>query len=384
MRGFLAVVLLCSLLIVAGCAGGAFEAQLEYIDPITDLTGACFPQGMKLDREPPDGAIELPEAESPLYGVLTLAGGSYAVAVDMLDEPLLYVDADQDGELSLFDWEQSPYDGRYIGPVPLQVYYQEDEPKEYSLVIIWDPWYPTVFAYCRGAYYQGTIELNGTEYLLAILDQDSDGRYDDIEQGTLFIDVDGDGELLAIADSHEIYGLAEPFNLDGTTYEVTWVSRDGSAIRIEESELDVPQKYPLGIGFPAPPFEGEDLDGEHLSLESLAGSIIVLDFWAGWCSPCIAELPTLTAIHEEHAEDDVVVLGINLDRTHGAFEEAVERYEIVYPQIYDGGEEIIATHYRIAGIPMTYIIDRDGLIVARGLRGETLKDALKTLLEAES
>jgi len=361
----------------------AAEATLRYIDPITDLTGACYPQAIKLDAEPPAGTPALGSATAPLYGSLRLAGGAYPVAVDRADEGArLYVDTNQDGKMTPVDWGISPYDGRYLGLLSLDLYYEEDVPRSYRLVVIWDPDYPTVLAYCRGAYYQGEVELDGRSYLVAVVDEDTDGRYDDLDQGSLVIDADGDGKLLVTGDSHEVFSLASPFNLDGVTYEVAWLSADGGAIRIEVSEQSVPPVYPLEVGYPAPPFDASDLAGEPISLAVLEGSIVVLDFWAAWCGPCLAELPTLRAIHSDLAEAGVVVVGINLDRSRTAFEDAVASHQLDYRHVYDGDEAISAA-YRVAGIPMVYLIGRDGTIVARGLRGLALREAILDLLEEE-
>jgi peroxiredoxin len=371
------------LLCAAALAASAAEAQLTYVDPISELTSGCFLQGMRLEGEPMDGTIPLEDAAEPLYGVLTLAGGAYPLVVDRGAEPAtLHLDSDQDGTLEPVAWTQSETDGRYRAQVTLELFYEEEAPRAYGVFLVWDPWVPTLLIYCRGAYYEGTIELDGVEYRLAILDEDTDGRYDDLDAGRLYIDTDGDGELTTTADSHEAFVLVEPFNLDGVTYEVTSVAADGSAITIEASDRSVAPKYPLGIGFPAPPFEAVTLDGETVSLEALAGSIVILDFWAAWCAPCVAELPTLLAIHDAHHEDGVEIVGINKDRSRQAFVDAVERYELPYLNLYDE-DDTIAMTYRIAGIPMTYVLDRDGTIVARGLRGETLRAAVQELLTSE-
>jgi len=371
-------------LLVVSLPGAAEEVELRYVDPVTDLTGGCYLQGMQLQPAPPEGALGLANAARPLYGALKLAGSAYPVAVDMGSEPAqLYLDADQDGELIPIAWERSEIDDRYRAQVTLDIYYDEDAPRAYSMFVVWNPWIPTLLIYCRGAYYEGTIDLGGTAYRLAVLDEDTDGLYDDLEAGTLYIDADLDGELTTSADSHEAFSLLEPFNLGGVTYQVVEVRPDGSLIRIEESDLSVAPKHPLGVGHPAPPFEATTLSGDALSLEGLAGSIVVLDFWAAWCAPCVAELPTMVGLHELFHERGVEVLGINLDRTREAFENAVTHYELEYTHVYDGDDETISTAYRIVGIPMTYILDRDGTIVARGLGGEALRDAVEALLEEE-
>jgi thiol-disulfide isomerase/thioredoxin len=375
-----------SLLLVAMLSSGlgAVEAELRYVDPITELTYGCFRLGMMLDVEPSEGALRLEGAVQPLYGVLRLTGGAYPLVIDRGTEPAaLYVDIDQDGALTSIAWERSETDEVYRAHVTLTLYYDEDAPQAYSVFVAWDPRISTLLVYCRGAYYEGMIELGGETYRVAILDEDTDGRYDDLDAGTLFIDADLDGELTSAADSHEAFRLIEPFNLGGVTYEVVSVLPDGTRIRIEESDRTVSPKLPLGIGFPAPPFEAETLDGETISLEALTGSIVLLDFWAGWCGPCVAELPTIIRLHEEYKDQGVEIIGVNRDRSHEAFVEAVERFELDYTHIFDG-DETISSLYRIAGIPMTYLLDREGKIVARGLRGGMLEQAIDALLDGAS
>lgn len=147
-------------------------------------------------------------------------------------------------------------------------------------------------------------------------------------------------------------------------------------MRVEESPEPVAPKVPLLPGFAAPSFAAVDAFGESLSLEEFRGRIVVLDFWAGWCAPCVAELPTLRRVVAEFGDERVVVLGINLDRDVDAFRAAVAEHGIDWPQIYDGSGGPIGNLYRIAGIPMTYVINADGVIVARGLRGERLLDVV--------
>ncbi len=362
----------------------AQEADLTYAEGIIALTGACFIRGIKLETEPIEG-IEWPEAEGePLYGTIRLASDRHPVMVDRTEGgTVLFIDADRSGEFASFEWERVLADGNLLTSVPLELAYEDGTTAPYRLFVMWSPLTPTVLTYCRDTYREGTIELGGVSYDLVVIDEDTDGRYDRLEGGVLLIDADEDGELLASSDSHERFPLDAPFNLGGVVYRVTGVAPEGSKIRIEETDEDVPPKYPLLVGFPAPEFEAEDVAGEAISTADLRGSIIVLDFWAGWCSPCIAELPTLEAIAEGFAEDGVVVLGINLDRSFAEFMTALAEHSIDYQQIYDGPDGPINTVYRIDGIPMTYVIDRDGIIRGRGLRGPDLMAAVAVLVSAE-
>jgi len=369
------------LLVAATMAASGYEAELGYADGILQLTGSCLVRGIKLGADPIEG-IEWPEPEGDaFYGALRLGDERHGVMIDAsAGQVLLYVDADRSGTATLFEWERMRADGSLLTSVPFEIGFDDGATAPYRLFVIWSLFTPTVLTYCRDSYREGAIELEGRTMGLVVIDEDSDGRYDALDAGVLLIDADGDGELLATSDSHERFELDVAFNLDGIVYHVASVTPNGSRIRLERSDEEVAPKPPLLVSFPAPDFEAEDADGEPVSLERLRGSIVVLDFWAGWCGPCVTELPTLARIAAEFDEDGVVVLGINLDRSAVEFEEAVAEHAILYRQVYDGPEGPINTLYRVSGIPMTYLIDRDGIIRGRGLRSDGLRDAVEALI----
>ncbi len=382
-RGKTRVLFLLTLLLIVGFSPALFaaSANLEYIDPITDLTGSCFLQGVRLTTDVPDELSELDFEGTTLYGAIPLAGGSFPIAVDLRsDGAFLFTDPRQSDMLEEIAWEGMSPDGRYLARIAVHIFYEENAPTPYRLFLIWNPQFPIVLTYCRGAYYGGSITLNGMTYRLAILDDDTDGRYDDLESGILFIDADQDGSLLTTVDSHEQYGLNEPFNIDGMVYRVIAVAADGSLIEIEESDDWVEERLPLEVGHPAPTFVVKDTRGQEVALDALRGQVVLLDFWASWCVPCIAELPTIKAIVDELAADGVAVLGINLDRSEASFNQAVSQYGLTYQQIYDREDNTISSLYRIVGVPMSYVVDHDGIIRGKGLRGQMLRETIETLL----
>jgi len=363
----------------------AYEADLHYIDSILDLTRVCRPQGVKLSAHSIPNLSEPDYQGTPSYGAIPLNGDVFPLVLDQgAKESVLYVDTDRSSVLRKVDWERQLWDGSLLASVPFSVSYEDlNYPSTYRIFLIWNPLTPTVLTYCHASYRSGEIQLGDITYLIALIDDNTDGRYDDLDRDIMFIDTDQDGELFTTADSHEWYWLDEPLNIEGTVYRASSVSPAGSRITIKETDDWVAEKPPLEVGFPSPGFTGLDISGKEISLSSLKGQIVLLDFWASWCAPCLAELPTIKGIADEYAKDGVVVIGIDLDRSEASFTQAIVDYDLSYRQIYDGPDGPISDLYRISGIPMLYLIDQEGIIRGKDLRGEELRQAVETLLRGE-
>jgi len=342
--------LLFASVVLFALPGGCYEAQLGYFARISQLASGCFPQWMKMKSAPMEGTV-WPEAhDEPMYGLIPLGDGIHPVMIDRHDaQYYLYIDAELTGELQWYSWDRFLYNGSLLASIPFRIQYSDEQTASYQLFLIWSRFTPTVVTYCRDSYRAGEIQLADGIYQLVVFDEDSDGRYDGLDDGTLLLDADGNGELLLTSDSHEVFSLAEPFNLGGIVYEVAAMAQDGSWIEMVESDADVEPKPPLLAGFPAPVFEDVDSVGDDFSLQALHGNIVVLDFWASWCVPCIYELPALEYIVEEFKAERVRLIGINLDRSEDDFRSAVETYEISYLQIYNSDDGPIGDLYRIGG-----------------------------------
>lgn len=113
-------------------------------------------------------------------------------------------------------------------------------------------------------------------------------------------------------------------------------------------------------GPPAPEFHLERLDGGELSLEDFRGKTLVLDFWATWCVPCLAQIPILNAFNEAHAEE-VAVVGVSVDAEgRDAVEEFTQQVPIDYPVLF--GDEALARSYGAPGFPALAVVDAEGRI----------------------
>ncbi len=136
------------------------------------------------------------------------------------------------------------------------------------------------------------------------------------------------------------------------------------------------------IGKPMP-LEGEILGGEKLDWTKYEGKVVLVDFWASWCGPCIAEIPNVLDAYKKHHENGFEVLGICLDSDRAKAEALIESKEIPWPSLYEegaGGKHPMAARYQISAIPTAVLLDREGNIVTWNARGKRLGNLLDELM----
>jgi cytochrome c biogenesis protein CcmG/thiol:disulfide interchange protein DsbE len=117
---------------------------------------------------------------------------------------------------------------------------------------------------------------------------------------------------------------------------------------------------PPRIGNPAPDFTVQDSD-RKLSLSDYKGKVVLLNFWATWCAPCIAEMPDLIALQEKMKDKGVVVVGVSIDADEDAYHKFLKDYKVNFVTVRDE-ERKAPTLYGTFGWPETYIIDRQGVV----------------------
>ena len=124
-----------------------------------------------------------------------------------------------------------------------------------------------------------------------------------------------------------------------------------------------------------------DLDGKPVSLADYRGKLVLIDFWATWCGPCIAELPNVKAVYEKYHDKGFEIIGISLDTDEAALRKFIRKNQLPWRQVFDGKrwETPLVQQYSVRGIPAQFLIDREGRVISVEARGERLG----VLIEAE-
>lgn len=137
----------------------------------------------------------------------------------------------------------------------------------------------------------------------------------------------------------------------------------------------------LRLGHTAPDFTLNDPDGNPISLSQLRGKYVLIDFWAAWCKPCREENPNVVRAYQKYGGEKFEILGVSLDRTKEAWLKAIEDDGLPWIQVSDLQyfNSEAARLYNINAIPATYLVDPDGKIVEKNLRGASLEAKLLEL-----
>ena len=135
----------------------------------------------------------------------------------------------------------------------------------------------------------------------------------------------------------------------------------------------------LTNGVVFPDFQGKDLSGNPVSVGGLKGKIVLLDFWATWCPLCCQEMPAIAAAYKKYHSQGFEIIGINQDDDATAAGRFVKENQLAWPQYLDGDKKL-AMKYGVEALPTNYLLDGQGRIIATGLLGEEIGEAVgKTL-----
>ena len=150
------------------------------------------------------------------------------------------------------------------------------------------------------------------------------------------------------------------------------------------ADLLVQYSDPIEIGETAPDFTGPSITGSNVTLSEEVSkySVTLLDFWAAWCRPCRVENPNLVRLYKSYKDSGFNIIGVSLDRTQEQWEQAVEDDNLPWTQISNLNfwNDPIARRYSIRAIPQSYLINNEGLVIGKNLKGNDLEEKIKFAL----
>lgn len=146
---------------------------------------------------------------------------------------------------------------------------------------------------------------------------------------------------------------------------------------VAKLEKQIKSMMKLEVGNTIETFSINDINGKKVDIltEAANHKMTILDFWASWCGPCRQEMPNLVSIYSANKDKGLGIIGISLDNDADSWKQAVKDLGMKWTQVSDlkGWHSDAAVRFGVNSIPMTYIIDSKGKIIAKGLRGEELK-----------
>ncbi|MBN2746681.1 MAG: AhpC/TSA family protein [Bacteroidales bacterium] len=152
---------------------------------------------------------------------------------------------------------------------------------------------------------------------------------------------------------------------------------------VSDLHRKVAAKMLLAPGQIAPEINLPSPSGEYIKLSSLRGKVVLIDFWASWCSPCRRENPNVVKLYKQYQPKGFEIYGVSLDKEKSKWVEAISQDQLTWVHVSDlrFWSSVAAKDYGVGSIPFTVLIDRDGKVIATGLRGDALAAKLAELMK---
>jgi thiol-disulfide isomerase/thioredoxin len=205
-----------------------------------------------------------------------------------------------------------------------------------------------------------------------------------------FVKGAGASEHEKLAYAH--YYLAETYKAEGkydpAEAEYKVILRDFSDVNprltdvVKNNIEGLAAERRLAIGGEPVSFDVKSIEGERLTPAAYRGKVLLIDFWATWCGPCVAEMPNVKSVYAKYHGKGFEIVGISLDQSRDKLDRYLAAQGIEWPQYFDGKwwNNDVAVSYGIKSIPATFLVDKKGKIRYKSLRGRQLEAAVEELL----
>lgn len=172
----------------------------------------------------------------------------------------------------------------------------------------------------------------------------------------------------------DLLGKNEYLEMEGGLYKILGVNTNRNVLILEETNQPKDQLISTQVGFKAYPFQGDEFKTRSsVSLESLKGKYVLLDFWATWCGPCLKEIPNLKELYSKIDKSKIEIIGIVGDSPSEMLSSLIDKQGITWPQIVSDEANQIKEKYGVNGYPTTFLLDANGIIIAKNLWGKALE-----------
>jgi peroxiredoxin len=184
-----------------------------------------------------------------------------------------------------------------------------------------------------------------------------------------------------------LVALAQAFN-DAFKGSQKLLTTEESGMVIQQKFQELSQKKTqepkIGdMGSVIPDFEQNDVDGKPVNIKSFRGKYVLIDFWASWCGPCRGENPNVVSAFKKYSSKNFTVLGVSLDKSKEPWVQAINNDGLTWTHVSDlkGWTNAVAQKFGINSIPQNFLIDPNGVIIGKNLRGPDLDAKLESVIK---